>query len=1208
MKTKNSRLTILVAVLFAISVVMIASQASLVTHASAQNASGYQVDSSSGNGLYATIFKTPHGEIKVNFPDEIAAGDMISGSIFTEPIGKDAVERAANSVELNGYLVELLGQKVAVENRKFSGKIPERPTLETQTIALWYRGKRVASSSFPVSAIAPSSPTRFSVPTGGQQGRFIQIKGPSNGVSSPQDSLKIGEKIMPLLAESPRSLVVWNTSEALGLTNIALRENGVSTECPFRNVGIKLAAPKLNLIRGERTTLHVVVLGLTGLTGGQTLDLDNTSPTVISMAGGDKQHINISPAEVKSDGTYSLDRTLTGIMAGGFGLTATVKWTDVCNPVSDPIAQATPSGSPVGQRPAKAALDQGRTLLSHFKFYAAVGPLSEALKSYNRDGNQNGIGVSSDALGDLYQQEGQYALALRYFVDARKAFIANKETLNANLTLSKIGETYLLLDDNAGAKAAFAQFGPAPSDPANATDIEQHKAFFAYARNKLGEGRADYLLGQLNPAEADFKELLASASLQQNANFKEATRFRVAAATNLGDVLFRKGQLTAARDRYNDAIQLAGRDRRADLEWAAKAGLGRTLWQLSKRTQTARLRAGSVSYAAHASSQTPEIIARLQKDALDAYREALANIETVLEGSVRAHEARTTFLSTTSQVFDEAAAVNAEMALAAKGTDPAPAAGASLQFAAEGFRIAEAGRARSLLDVLADGHAEISAGVPAELIKRRSENLASQQLISTQLMGVSIAGEVPKQGVTELEAELERLALEFESLENQIKTSSPRYTALVHTRSLTLGEVQQQILDDGTALLEYTLGDENSYLWVVTPGNVSVFKLPAGSIINQLAMDFRAQLIPPALQKRNVGIDVASADEQRGLGLSSEPPAPNTAGFVRAASALYKVAVAPAAPLIGGRRLVVVADGALNFVPFEALVTSDRGSDYSSLDYLVKTNRVSYAPSASVTAAMRDQKRTTGRNILLVADPIFSANDPRLQTASANGNQAESTRGLGLDSAVIDITGAPATGDNPLKLSRLAGTRAEAEQIARLAKTAGAQADMWLDLSANEAEVKTHEIQSYRVLHVATHGILDAQRPQFSGLVLSLVGNKNDDDGFLRTSEVFNLKLGAPLVMLSACESGLGKLKRGEGVIGLTRAFMYAGAPTVGVTLWSVADKPTAQLMTDFYQQLLGPNPSPSSAMREAQLVMISGKKYSAPFYWAPFVLVGEWK
>jgi CHAT domain-containing protein len=158
-----------------------------------------------------------------------------------------------------------------------------------------------------------------------------------------------------------------------------------------------------------------------------------------------------------------------------------------------------------------------------------------------------------------------------------------------------------------------------------------------------------------------------------------------------------------------------------------------------------------------------------------------------------------------------------------------------------------------------------------------------------------------------------------------------------------------------------------------------------------------------------------------------------------------------------------------------------------------------------------------------------------------------------------------------------------------LAKASGEQGDLWLDLGANEDDLKHRDIQSYRVLHIATHGVLDAMRPQFSGLVLSLVGNKSGDDGFLRMGEVFNLKLDAPLVMLSACESGLGKVKRGEGVTGLSRAFMYAGAHTVGVTLWSVADKPTSELMTDFYQRLLGPNPRRPMRFGSAA-TMISGK------------------
>ncbi|MBA2732164.1 MAG: CHAT domain-containing protein, partial [Acidobacteria bacterium] len=347
--------------------------------------------------------------------------------------------------------------------------------------------------------------------------------------------------------------------------------------------------------------------------------------------------------------------------------------------------------------------------------------------------------------------------------------------------------------------------------------------------------------------------------------------------------------------------------------------------------------------------------------------------------------------------------------------------------------------------------------------------------------------------------------------------------------------------------------------------------------------------------------------------LTSDPTgAGPAAAFATASNTLYKTVVEPAAKMVGENRLLIVADGGLNYVPFESFVTATGPTDYPSLAYLVKTNEVVYAPSASVVAVIRQTaKPVAGKNMLLIADPVFNGSDPRAKGAGAASAQASAdTRGLSLSSAVTDVaapsgTTAPATG---LQLARLNGTRVEAQQIAQLTRASGGQADVWLDLEANEAKVTASDIKKYRVVHIATHGLLNAERPQFTGIVLSLVGNKSGD-GFMRTDEVFNLNLGSPLVMLSACETGLGKEKRGEGVIGLTRAFMYAGAPTVGVSLWSVADKSTADLMTDFYKRLLAtPNASPTASMRAAQIAMISGKKYAAPFYWAPFVLVGEWK
>jgi CHAT domain-containing protein len=367
-------------------------------------------------------------------------------------------------------------------------------------------------------------------------------------------------------------------------------------------------------------------------------------------------------------------------------------------------------------------------------------------------------------------------------------------------------------------------------------------------------------------------------------------------------------------------------------------------------------------------------------------------------------------------------------------------------------------------------------------------------------------------------------------------------------------------------------------------------------------------LIPPKLQRRLVGIDVA--DEQRGLGLA-QGPAEHVQPFVTASHALYQAAVAPAASLIAGKRLLIVADGALNYVPFEALVAASApADDYSSLNYLIKSNEIVYAPSASVIAAIR-QEPARGNlkdgSILVVADPVFSTEDVRLRALNVAHTPLGQTRGLGLalDSAVTDVTGTQATPG--LRLVRLPGTRAEAEAIAGIARAAGAKPEVWTDLAASEEKVQTANVASYRIVHVATHGLLNVERPQFTGVVLSLVGNASAD-GFLRTDEIFNLKMAPSLVMLSACETGLGKEKRGEGVIGLTRAFMYAGAPTVGVSLWSVADRSTAELMTDFYKRLLTDARPRAAALREAQLAMISGKKYSAPFYWAPFVLVGEWK
>jgi CHAT domain-containing protein/tetratricopeptide (TPR) repeat protein len=859
--------------------------------------------------------------------------------------------------------------------------------------------------------------------------------------------------------------------------------------------------------------------------------------------------------------------------------------------------------------------------------------LGQALSLFTQANDQKGIGASRDALGDLYNRQGQYDAAFSHYAESANAFNRMNDLYNRNLSVAKAAEMLFRKGDYANTLATYNRMtvtkpdtnpvsqtagkvgkvggiiggirsgnvGGAVSAGAGVASmiIEErnaYKQFMVYAIYEVGLGRLDYAQGNYEGAKKHFENALSAADNPFYGKFGQGRRWRIASRTSLGDVALIQNRYSDAIKLYDTAIKDAKKENRLDLVWQAQRGLGKTYW------------------AQAAQEKDPKKATQGRENAVASYREALTNIETIRQGSLSADESRSTFLSTTKDVYDEAVVMLAERALIQQpnGTN---LSGAALNDAAEAFKIAEQSRARSLLDMLSEAGSNLSQDVPSDLLQRKQQIQARQQEIAQTLTGASFSEETNKKSNADLEKELDTLATDLENVEAQIRTANPRYASLTKPQPLTLQEAQQQILDDKTTLLEYSLGKDASYLWAVTQSSVSLFKLPARKTIDEQAIAARVQMIPAKLRSPIAGINLPPAQATRGLGLNTTANAGPAAGFATASNTLYQTVVAPASSVIGTNRILVVPDGALNYIPFEALVTQPGGTDYAALPYLVKTNEIAYAPSASVVAVIRKQSaaKSTSKSILLVADPVFNSDDPRAKGITTTTTTGADTRGLGLSSALTDVagtpsatsTGAPAQG---LMLARLQGTRTEAEQIAKLMQTSGGKADLLLDLNANEENVQIKDLKNYRVIHIATHGLLNAERPQFTGVVLSLVGNKQYD-GFLRTNEIFNLRLGAPLVMLSACETGLGKEKRGEGVIGLTRAFMYAGAPTVGVSLWSVADASTALLMSDFYKRMLtGQGMSPNAAMRESQKAMIDSKKYSAPFFWAPFVLVGDWR
>jgi CHAT domain-containing protein/tetratricopeptide (TPR) repeat protein len=742
-----------------------------------------------------------------------------------------------------------------------------------------------------------------------------------------------------------------------------------------------------------------------------------------------------------------------------------------------------------------------------------------------------------------------------------------------------------------------------------------YRALIAFGTSELGQARADFYDDKLPQARARYENLITQLSLPGFENLDAVPLFRTAARTALGDIAFKEGKYQEAVKLYKEAADGATKDRRPDLQWAAQRGLGRSLWRQSLQ----------------GANQQQAI--QLRNEAYLAYQQALRTIEKIRAGSLRADEVRSNFLASTKDVYDEAGAVLAQLALAASGPTAGADAGGkavtltAMSFAGDGYKTIDQGRARSLLEMLGEAHAGITEGVPADLVKRRGEIVDRQQEIAEMLMGVALPDKPPTKAVPELEAELDALSLEYDGLENRIRTSNPRYGSLAGVNLSSLADVQQKILDADTALLMYSLGTDESYLWVVTQKTVAVSRLPGRAIIEDLVLKVRAQLVPGTSQRGLAGIELAS-DTTRSLDIANDgQPTPrlnqarDAGAYARAAYDLYNTILKPAAELVEGKRLMVVADGALNYVPYAALVTSvpDGKADFSSLPYLIKTHEVVYAPSASVVNeahqnALKNRQPSGGAgsssSMLIIADPVFSSSDVRLRLDGATitpvaDTKGTATRQLTLDAAVGDVLGKSASAS--LNIPRLINTRSEATDIAQLARKSQGKADVWLDLDASENNVLTRDVRGYRIVHFATHGLLNTEHPDFTGLVLSLVGSPSGD-GFLRVNEIFNMKLGTPFVMMSACETGLGREKRGEGIIGLTRAFMYAGAPTVGVTLWAVADRSTATLMTDFYTAYLANNQAtPSAALRDAQLKMISNPSLSAPYYWAPFVIVGDW-
>ena len=512
-------------------------------------------------------------------------------------------------------------------------------------------------------------------------------------------------------------------------------------------------------------------------------------------------------------------------------------------------------------------------------------------------------------------------------------------------------------------------------------------------------------------------------------------------------------------------------------------------------------------------------------------------------------------------------------------------------FAVKAFESSELSRARSLLDVLATSAIDVRAGVDGALLDRER---ALRARLADKDLALRRARDNGQTAVAEgLSREIDELAASLQIAESQIAERGPAYAALMRPQAVAIDALRRDVLDADTVLLEYAIGEGRGWLFALTASGLETFEVAGRTT---LYPSVRAALA--AMTARQSRDPTLTATAWRAAVAAED------ASLRQALDALGRQLLGPVAPRLRrewrGKRLVVVGSAPLEYVPFAALpIPADLGSGDAPTP-LIAAHEVVAAPSAAAIAAVRREtagRRPAPRTLAVIADPVFDAGDPRVRREPAMTRAA---------SAPV-LVAARAPGATRDTLARLPFSRREAAAITALLPPATRLSVT--DFAASRAWVLAAPLGDYRIVHFATHGLIDTEQPARSSLALSLVDERGTAiDGYLRMHDIYNRRFPVDLVVLSACRTALGQDVRGEGLVGLTRGFLHAGARSVVASLWQVDDVATAELMTRFYRHVLTGKMTPAAALRAAQRELAGDPRWAAPYFWAGFVIQGDWR
>lgn len=826
-----------------------------------------------------------------------------------------------------------------------------------------------------------------------------------------------------------------------------------------------------------------------------------------------------------------------------------------------------------------AASDRNGQALAHLNLgytYADLGDWQNASDNYNRAldiwkriGYRQGEALCLTALGGFESFRGEKQSALNYHHQAARAFQMMGNAQGEGTAWNGIGQAY---EDLSQSSAALDSYRAAFQ-------------FFEKVGNKDFAGLSRYYMGRVYQSQGDFDRALE--------NYTQAVELNIAvgdkqveahALKGIGHVYEARGKTSDAFTKYFAALRLYREI--GDRRWQARTlnSIGH-LYAATGDLPNALTNYNEALELSRAIEDIPEKVSALYNIALaesaqGKIHEGLSNISLALEliellrVRVAGEQLRTSYFASVQEHYQLC------IDLLMRAEEKQPGEG----FAAAALQTSERARSRLLLETLSLAKVEPGTWRTRELLARER---ALWQDLNLKLESRTRLLNNPGNKSDSIDSqEIRRLMDAYEAVLHEIKEETPIYASFTQARTLRAEDIQKQLGED-TILLEYALGKDRSYLWAVTSSSVSGYELPSQEVIAAAASEVYGLLIA-----RQLVLGEPIGDYWRRVENADK-------NYWPSAVKLSDMLLGPVVSSLGNKRLLVVGDGILHRIPFDALRDPAGAND----EPVLVRHEVVTIPSASVLSALQVEgpaESVAPKLIAVLADPVFDDNDPRVQSpVVAESTQPEET-------SLYQALGEANESDVRKSLPRLSSSLEEVRVINDLTATSDRLVSK--DFSANREFVTGGELSQFRIIHFAAHGLFNDEHPELSGLVLSRVDERGRKiDGFVRADDIYGLRLNADLVVLSACRTGLGRSVSGEGLLGVTRGFMYAGSRSVLATLWKVNDDATSELMQYFYTAMLKDGLSPSAALRVAKIRMLQKEHWRSPYYWAAFVMQGKY-